>query len=237
MKLSFEYESNIIEFKVEYRKRKTMSIKIELDGEIKVSVPIRAKEEDIIKAVKSKAKWIIKKSKELELLAAKKVDRGLINGNTLMYLGEEYPINIILDNKVKKIEVSILYGKFIIKTNTEEESAIKHAVTYWYGTKTLELVLELVDKLQPNFKMFPTVIKVKEQKRSWGTCSSKRALHFNWRISMANIDVIEYIVLHEMCHMIHMNHSKDYWDEVEKIMPNYKVKKLWLKENGMKMEL
>ncbi len=88
-----------------------------------------------------------------------------------------------------------------------------------------------------NFKDKVTDIKVKEQKRRWASCTGKNAILFNWRISMARADVLDYIVVHEMCHMDHRNHSKYFWNRVEEIMPNYKEKHEWLKINGMNLYL
>ena len=78
-------------------------------------------------------------------------------------------------------------------------------------------------------------IAIKEMKTKWGSCSSLKNLSFNWRIVFAPIEVVEYLVVHELCHLKEMNHSKKYWKLVEKIYPNYKEQRLWLRKNGVKL--
>ena len=75
-------------------------------------------------------------------------------------------------------------------------------------------------------------ITIKEQKSRWGSCSSKGNLNFNWRLILAPEAVLDYVVVHEMCHLKYMNHSKAFWSEVERILPDYKDRRKWLKENG-----
>ena len=78
-------------------------------------------------------------------------------------------------------------------------------------------------------------ITIREQKTRWGSCSSEKNLNFNWKLILAPPEVLDYVVVHELCHLKEMNHSKAFWDEVGKVMPNYETHKLWLKENGWKL--
>jgi len=80
-------------------------------------------------------------------------------------------------------------------------------------------------------------IKVKEQKKRWASCTAKNELLFNWRCAMAPSHVLDYIVVHEMCHMIHKNHSQAFWNKVEAVLPDFKRRKEWLKNYGVKMDL
>ena len=78
-------------------------------------------------------------------------------------------------------------------------------------------------------------ITIREQKTRWGSCSSEKNLNFNWKLILAPPEVLDYVVVHELCHLKEMNHSKAFWDEVEKVMPEYETYKLWLKENGWRL--
>ena len=78
-------------------------------------------------------------------------------------------------------------------------------------------------------------ISIREQKTRWGSCSSAGNLNFNWKLILAPPEVLDYVVIHELCHLKEMNHSKAFWDEVEKVMPEYETYKLWLKENGWRL--
>ena len=78
-------------------------------------------------------------------------------------------------------------------------------------------------------------ITLRQQKTRWGSCSSEKNLNFNWKLILAPPEVLDYVVVHELCHLKEMNHSKAFWDEVGKVMPEYETYKLWLKENGWKV--
>ena len=78
-------------------------------------------------------------------------------------------------------------------------------------------------------------ITIRNQKTRWGSCSSEKNLNFNWKLILAPPEVLDYVVVHELCHLKEMNHSKAFWDEVGKVMPEYETYKLWLKENGWKL--
>ncbi|SKC70388.1 M48 family metallopeptidase [Maledivibacter halophilus] len=235
--MKFQYGTKTIEFEVEYRKRKTLEIRIEPPNNVRVRAPIIAKEEDILRVVKSKGKWITEKLIELKDMEYRKRKKEYVNGESFMYLGRNYSLNILINQEVKKPKLKLYQGKFCIYTNTKEEEILKKAVEKWYREKTLEKVIERVNYYQFYFNVRPNLIKVKEQKKRWASCTSNRDLLFNWRCVMAPAGVLDYIVVHEMCHMIYMNHSKDFWSLVEKIMPEYREKKQWLRKYGVRMDL
>ena len=79
--------------------------------------------------------------------------------------------------------------------------------------------------------VYPKKITIKSYKKRWGSCSYKEELSYNWKLIMAPEKIIDYVIIHELCHLIHFNHSKDYWEKVSKILPNYKTSKEWLKIN------
>ena len=242
MNLKFEYKDKEIEFNIIRRKRKSISIKIESTGQIIVSAPLRINKEEILQVVKSKSDWIVKNQAEIKKRGLNKIAREISEGSTFMYLGEEYPLHLIVDEYIKNITVehnkdSLERQGFIIHTNTMDVEKIKMAFEKWYREETLKIVTKRIDYYASNFKDKVTCIRVKEQKRRWASCTGKNAILFNWRISMARADVLDYIVVHEMCHMDHRNHSKYFWNRVEEIMPNYKEKHAWLKANGMNLYL
>lgn len=237
MKMKFEHEAQIIEFTVQYRKRKTLEIRIEPPDIIFVIAPKRASEKDILRLVELKANWIIKKLSELKEIEKLKRDREYVNGETFLYLGRNYYLKLIIDNKVSKPIAKLYKGKFYITTNTTDQDKLKESMKKWYYDKTLEKILERVEYFQFYFSVKPNSIKVKEQKKRWGSCTSRRDILINWRISMAPADVLDYLVVHEMCHMVHMNHSPDFWNLVEKIMPDYKKRREWLRKYGVSLDL
>lgn len=82
-----------------------------------------------------------------------------------------------------------------------------------------------------------TSITIRDQKSRWGSCSSRGTLSFNYRLIFAPPIILDYVVVHELCHLTHMNHSKDFWDMVERVMPDYKMHKNWLREHGHELSM
>ncbi|WP_246637703.1 M48 family metallopeptidase [Crassaminicella profunda] len=232
------YDENLgIEFSTEYRNRKTFEIRIEPPNRVTVRAPKGSKEEDVLKIVGAKEKWIRDKLSFFKGIDYTKMKKEYVNGEIFLYLGEEYPLKVIMDYSIKKPVVKLEKETFYITTNTEDENMLKKAMKEWYRKKTLEEIMKRTAYFQKNFLLKPNKIKVKDQKKRWGSCSSKMNLNFNLRCIMMPRAIIDYLVVHEMCHMVHMNHSKAFWQLVGKIIPDYKERRMWLKENGMRMHI
>lgn len=237
MELEFEYGSRIITFNLIYRKRKTMSIEVETTGEVTVIAPVGTSTDDIVEKVKSRAGWIVSKQYESKFINDTKIKREAVSGESYMYLGRNYSLDIRVDENIDNISVKLFQGKFVVNTYIKDEDLIKKAMENWYREKTLAKVKERVSYYSSYFNNEVTTVKVKEQKKRWASCTSKNELLFNWRCVMAPVFVLDYIVVHEMCHMEYKNHSKDFWNRVYAVMPDYEVRKLWLRNNGIKMDI
>ncbi|WP_346936740.1 SprT family zinc-dependent metalloprotease [Clostridium sp.] len=237
MKLKFKFGTKEIEFTVGFSNRKTLAIEVETNGEVNVVAPIGASEEEIIKRVKTKAAWIVKKRYEVRNINVNKINREPVNGESYLYLGRNYTIQIILDKQIKDINVRLFRGKFVVTTYTKDEDKIKGALEKWYREKALQKINERVKYYIHFFNKQPKSIKVKEQKKRWASCTSKDELLFNWRCAMAPAYIIDYIVVHEMCHMYYKDHSKEFWNMVSEVMPDYANRRMWLRDNGIKLDL
>lgn len=237
MKLKFQYGTRIIEFDLEYRKRKTVEISVKAPDIVKVKAPFGVKDDDIIEIVKKKADWITKKLFLLNDIENRPIKREYVNGESFMYMGRNYSLEIIIDEKVKKPDVKLLNGRFYVTVKSKDKDVIKKAMEMWYREKTLEKAVERVEYFQRFFNKRPVGIRVKEQKKRWASCTYKDELLFNYRCSMARSDAFDYIVVHEMCHLYHKNHSKDFWNLVASILPDYKNRIDYLKKYGVRMDL
>ena len=237
MKLGFQFGTKYIEFNLIYKNRKTMSIEVEPSGEVTAIVPINIREEDVLKLVKSKAKWIVQKQYEVSFININKINREIVNGESYMYLGRNYSLQLIYNNFIKEIDVKLLRGKFIVTTNTKDEDKIKLALEKWYREKTLKKVKERIKHYEHYFRYKINDVKVKEQKKRWASCTKNNELLFNWRCIMAPSNVLDYIIVHEMCHMKYKNHSKEFWNEVIRILPDCEYRRQWLRNNGIKLDL
>lgn len=238
MKLNVQYGTKEIEFNVKFRNRKTMSISVEPPKNITVVAPGGTSEEEIKEAVKLKGAWIIQKLFEFRNIESKRVNREFVNGESFMYLGRNYSLQIYVDETLQNnSSVKLFRGKFHVYVKEKDDELIKTAMEAWYREKTEEQVKKRIKYYQKFFSKKPTAIKVKEQKKRWASCTSNNELLFNWRCVMAKSIALDYIVVHEMCHMYYMNHSQEFWDLVASVMVDYEVRKEWLRDNGIRLNI
>lgn len=208
-----------------------MKLTVKADGSVFVEAPKALSEEEICKLIEDKKSWIV--SKVNQRVSSGNLYNSLptAQGERLSYLGRECILKYQKTEK-KNTSVSVKNGQLIVSHHTDNEKELIQVIENWYREKTREEVDFWIKCYQPHFHVKPNRVVIKEQKRRWGSCSSKNNLNFNWRLSMMPTWVISYIVLHELCHFEQMNHSPEFWAAVEKRMPEYKKAKEWLKENG-----
>lgn len=116
-------------------------------------------------------------------------------------------------------------------SSEEGKEVIKDVLIKWYFSKSARIVKQRVNRYSELLAVIPREIKIKDQKKRWGSCSSNGILRFNWRIAMAPISIIDYIVVHELCHLKVKNHSSDFWRLVSLALPDYQRRRDWLKNN------
>ncbi|MBB6696799.1 M48 family metallopeptidase [Clostridium algidicarnis] len=237
MKESFIYKDEKIEYKIIYSKRKTMEISIEPPDKITVRAPIRLPKYNIVERLTEKGDWILKHLNNFKIIDYKPINREFINGETLLYLGREYNLIVYGDYLRKKSVVYIEAENIVVRLKEKDKDNIERALELWYRKEALNYILDSIEKYEKILNRKPKDIVVKEQKKRWGSCTYDNRLLFNWRCVMARPQSIDYVILHEMCHIVHKNHSKNFWNLVESIMPSYKEEKQWLKINGHKLTL
>jgi len=222
-------------------RRKTIGITIDMRGEVKVSAPLRVSEKQICEAVQKKAGWIAGKVNEALEMSSKAVIREFVSGESLQYLGEEYTLEV-LEKDLGKAEVQKnddVISVYITRglSGESRKQAIKEALIKWYRQRFSEIVSQRMEKYSLQVKATPCKVVVKDQKTLWGSCSQRGNINLNWRLVMAPLPVIDYVIVHELCHLNVMNHSKSYWNLVESIIPDYREMRGWLKKNGNRLTI
>jgi predicted metal-dependent hydrolase len=167
----------------------------------------------------SKESWVRRKLAQATRLEP-------IDDRTIPILGELYSLHYLKTNNIK---VNINENVVEIHSKRDNHQVI---LTKFLQEKLLLEVTKLVEFFSAEHKLKYNEIKINDSKSKWGTCSSKQDLTFNWRLIFAPPNVVKYLVAHEMSHLIQMNHSQRFWNLVEKLDPNYKAAKFWLKKNG-----
>jgi hypothetical protein len=138
------------------------------------------------------------------------------------YFGESCPLEMRLDPNSKKTQITFSEGVFYLTSPKSGPVSVEPLLQSFY-TRELKKYLDVhISRYQPHFKIKPRGVTVEDSKLRWGSCNSNRQLTFNWRLAMLPPEVIDYVIVHELCHLVHLNHDRSFWRLVGKIVPNYK---------------
>ncbi|MDZ4165248.1 MAG: SprT family zinc-dependent metalloprotease [Smithellaceae bacterium] len=206
-------------------RRKTIALMITNDAELVVRVPLHTPLSYIKRLVLEKGDWIRKKILEVSTRARPSV-KEYLNGEEFLYLGGIYKLQIVQNADIGIALRDKLYLSERFLPNAGE------VLKQWYKTQALRVISERVAWYGRTSEFKPSSIKISNAKRRWGSCGSKGTLNFSWRLIMAPLAVIDYLVVHELVHLEQNNHSPAYWRRVRAILPDYKERAQWLKENG-----
>ena len=207
-------------------KRKTLSISINDNAELIVRAPHRLPIEKIQSFIDEKEKWI---NKHRNIVDSRKRENAH-DQDMLMYLGSLFPIRIMIESSSK-----LTFNGDTFITNCNDKETHKKSIRKWYKNKFREVAIPRLSYFAEKHNLKVNQVRIKEQKTMWGSCSSRNNINLNYLLIMAPMKVIDYVIIHELAHTIHRNHSSHFWKTVETMMPNFKEAKKWLKDYGYKL--
>jgi predicted metal-dependent hydrolase len=232
------------EFKIIRSNRKTIGIIVNADQELLVRSPKRTSIRKIKSLLTKKEDWILKKLAKMAEIKDPPKAKEFINGENLLYLGREYKLKLIAGSDLNELKVNleqdrikVYYPAELENDNEKRKAAVRDQLISWFRSQANLKINELINDYKKHLDVEPNNVVIKKQRKRWGSCSSKQNLNFNWKIVMAPLEIIEYLVVHELVHLIHPNHSKDYWQTVAEIIPDYEEKKEWLRINGRRLTI
>jgi hypothetical protein len=215
---------------------------VEPDGKIIVKSPKEMDEININKVVFEKRKWITEKLKRIsELKHPVPAQREFISGEKIKIKNKLYRLKIHAYSK-KRIKILFIGGIFHIYINEnidpdKKEVEIKNALITWYKKYAYNFISTRIPQFTKFLNITPNKILIRDLKLRWGSCTKSKALIFNWRIIMAPISIIDYVILHEICHLREDLHSPKFWELLTSIMPDYEERKEWLRIYGPTLKL
>ena len=215
------------------RRRKTISLQIKEEGRIVIYVPYHTPKWEIEKFIEEKESWIIGKMSEREK-RTKEVEKTFLPGEKFLYLGEGYPLEI-QESSNRGAPLTLAFGKFILSHDRIGEA--RDLFCHWYKKEAKEKITERVDHYGNRFQLLPEGIKITSARSRWGSCSRDNRLSFSWRIIMASLTIIDYVLIHELVHIREKNHSQKFWNYLESVLPDYRKHRSWLRENGHLLQL
>jgi hypothetical protein len=208
--------------------RKTVSLQVIPGGQLVVRAPENITQYELDKIIALHSKWIMKKKETLKNVFVPK--KNYSEGEQFLFLGKNYTLkfspvagSIILDDK--------LY------INPKKKDIAEKLIVEFYRKKAKEFIVARVFHFAMKFGYQFKSVRITSAKKRWGSCSYKGNLNFAWRLIMAPPEIIDYVVIHELAHLRIKNHSKEFWDKVAELMPDYYSRRNWLKKNGYLLDL
>lgn len=205
------------------------------EPELVLTVPRWTLGIEIDRFLEKQTPWIEKHWAKLEKQNAKRPKPKYLAGDTFYYFGEPVTLKLI-PSYLKRPSIRIRGNEMQVSlhrdiTLTEGKKQVKKVIQEFYKQKASEAIHDRLQYFNQHYQFKYNRVTFRNQKTRWGSCSSRKNLNFNWRLIMAPIQVIDYVVVHEMCHLEQMNHSKKYWALVAERIPLYKEVRKWLREN------
>ncbi len=223
------------------RRKKTIALYIEPTGDILVRAQVNTSCSRLTHVVKSKAEWIITKLMSLNDVSHQ-IKKELVSGESFYYLGRHMRLKILKVMGGKKTAVRIYRGRLEVIMNLAGKNGkvheeIRDVITEWYKMQAARRIPERVEIYADKMGVATPPVFIRNQKKIWGSCSSKGALRFNWRIIMAPMSLVDYVIVHELCHVKYKNHSKLFWKYLGAVMPDYEKRKERIRIDGVQWSI
>ena len=218
------------EYRVVRSKRKTISIIVERDRSIVVRAPECATDERIRELVQSKNLWLYEKTNHRAKYPAQPAQKEFVAGESLMYLGRNYRLELT-DDDVPGVRFQ---SRFMIPKCLAPDAA--RLLRDWYSERARIKIIPRAERYANSLGVDYGRLAVSEMKYRWASCSPRGNLNFSWRLIKAPMFVVDYVIVHELAHLLEPNHTDSFWTIVSVQLPRYKDAQVWLRENGHRLE-
>lgn len=214
-----DFGSARIEFTLHYNGRKTLGITVTPEMDVEVVAPENASVEKVKEKVRKRAPWILKQQGYFLSYHPKSPKRRFVNGESHYYLGKQFRLKVI-----SRKQNSVAYKGPFIEVATSDRSKVKTLVNQWYKRKAKEKFAEIAEPLIERFKKYkvePTGIYIQSMKQRWGSCTPTGKIILNTELIKAPKRCIEYVIIHELCHLVHRDHTQKFLNLQSKEMPDW----------------
>ena len=212
-------------------KRRTIALEVTRDASLIVRAPYRTSFDFIEKVVFKKRFWIKEKQEIVRDRHKKVIPKEFISGEGFLYLGNMYKLEFIDD-----LDMPIVFNNGF-KIARKNYDIAKEILIAWYKAQAYQKISERVNWHSSSSGLRYNKIRISDAQKRWGSCSAKGNLNFSWRLIMAPLRVIDYVVVHELAHLEEKNHSKRFWNKIKIMLPDYEQYRDWLKENRYLLDI
>jgi predicted metal-dependent hydrolase len=234
-----QFGNKKINFEIKRGNRdKSVAIHVHPAAKVTVLVPRHLNEQKIRMILQKKARWIIEKQEQLRNHGDSNPAKEFVSGESFPYLGKNYRLKVVRSSAGSDGKCKLVNGRLLVEANGKpgsesEKTAVKKALMDWYFEHAENKVKERLDRFAQQIGKWPASVEIKNQLRRWGSCSRAGIIRLNWKIIMVPISLLDYVIVHELCHLIYSHHSFHFWQKVQSVIPDYKKRRDRLKGNGL----
>jgi len=215
-------------------RRRTIAICIERDGRVVVRAPAKTARDTLHQFVQEKRSWVKRKLLQIRQERTHVHPRTFVSGETFSYLGESYPLKISYSPNGAP-PLAFISGEF--QLNERFKGDRKALFVAWYKQQAEMLIRQRIDRYKDIMEIPSVQERITSAKYQWGGCCSRHRVTFSWRIVLAPLPMVDYVVVHELAHLRERNHSPNFWKIVEAILPDYKLRRQWLRKHGYLLDV
>lgn len=217
-------------------RRKTVGLLVHPSGGVEVKAPEGMDREAIAAIVRQRAQWVLAKQQAMQSRHAPTLEHRFVSGETYLYLGRQYRLKV--EESPGPSRVALTGGFFVVSVPPLDEDdrrrRVRMALRRWYRRRATETIGRIVTRYAGLMGVEVGEVRYKYLVQRWGSCSRAGNLNFNIRIVMAPINQVEYVVAHELCHLLYRDHSARFWEALRTVMPDYEGRRAALKRDGYK---
>ena len=215
-------------------RRGTVSVAVEPSGQVVLTAPSVTTVERLDRVVRQKARWIVERTRRTGALQ-QPTDREFVSGETLLYLGRYYRLRVISAAKARPVR--LVRGWIVVTTSKQlrgpaRSGDVRKQLVIWYRSHALDQFRDRTLAWSSKLRMRPRNVLVRDPQRRWGSCDASGALRLSWRIVQASPRLVDYVVVHELVHLRHRNHTANFWADVGRLLPEYEALRERLRAQG-----
>lgn len=212
-------------------RRKTLQITVERNGDLLLFAPPNTEEQSLRSFVNEKRFWVYSKLAEKERLQKVVATKTFVDGEGFLYLGRSYRLKLV---DTQDAPIKLLNGRFMLQRSRVKEG--RSQLIYWYSTRAKVWLWKVIKDYMARMEVQPVGVKVQDLGYRWGSCGKGDWLYFHWKTILLPPRIVEYVIVHELAHLHQPHHTPEFWQRVERAMPDYERRKIWLAEHGMDVE-
>lgn len=218
---------------IKYSQRRTIAIEVKPGGKVIVRAPKGTRKIAIDLFIRQKSSWITQAKARMVKIGPGGDKQQYFDGAQILYQGRFYKLQLV-DRIKNGLNFSMEKG-FLLQRDRLDEAA--ELLTEFYREETRRLAAIYIDQYASKWDLIAGSIRITSAKTRWGSCSGKNGLNFSYRLAMVPLDAFEYVVVHELAHTRHHNHSPFFWNYLAQMLPDFQKRRLWLKQNGRKLPI